>query len=483
VKRWLLRIAIALAIAAATASAGIFWVLRPPAGLAMPPRGATLDGVTVIEPGRGRAEGRRVVVENGVIASVEAARGDGGPWQGLYVTPGLVDMHVHFPPASLAGQTELFAFLFLAHGVVAVRDAGDVDGTSSEPALRGIAEERFPGPRVQACGPFVDGDPPLWKNSLVARTPDEGRRAVETLASRGYGCVKAYNGLDVATLDAVRETAHARGLPVIGHVPRRVPYELARLDDAQHLIGIPPPDPDRGRLFPFTLEQWELLDDARLTALVDAMLRQRIANTPTLITIDRLFHTRDYARMLREPDVLLLPRFYREVVWNPEGGMSPAAGLGAGEFAMIGRALDVMKRTVKRLHDSGVRLHTGTDSLIAFVVPGASLHRELRLFVDAGLTPEEALAVSTRDSAADLGVPGLGTIAPGAPADLVVFREDPTRSLDALDSIAAVIRDGRLYTREALDAQLVRYRAHYDGVAYDSVATPLVRRALANTRK
>lgn len=482
-KRWLLWIGISTGVAVAAAAAGLFWLLRPPAGLAMPPRGAILDGVTVIEPGRGRADGRRIVVEGGRIAAVEAARGDGGPWQGLYVTPGLVDMHVHFPPASLGGQTELFALLYLAHGVVAVRDAGDVDGTSSEPALRGIAAERFPGPRVQACGPFVDGDPPLWKNSLVARDPEEGRRAVEALAGRGYGCVKAYNGLDEATLDAVREAAHARGLPVIGHVPRRVPYERARLDDAQHLIGIAPPPDDLLLPFPAILAQWERLDDARLTALVDAMLRQRIANTPTLITIDRLLHSRDYPRMLREPDVQLLPRFYREVVWNPDGGMSPAAGLDADDFAMIGRAFEVMKRTVKRLHESGTRLHSGTDALIAFVVPGASLHRELRLFVEAGLTPEAALAISMRDSAEDFGVPGLGTIAAGAPADLVVFREDPTRSLDALDSIAAVIRDGRLYSREALDAQLARYRAHHDSAVYDAIVTPLVRRALASTRR
>jgi hypothetical protein len=165
------------------------------------------------------------------------------------------------------------------------------------------------------------------------------------------------------------------------------------------------------------------------------------------------------------------------------GGTSPAAGLGAGEFAMIGRAFDVTKRAVKRSHESGARLHTGTDVLIAFGVPGASLHRELHLFVDAGLTPEEALAVSTRDSAADLGVPGLGTIAPGAPADLVVFREDPTRSLDALDSIAAVIRGGRLYGREALDDKLARYRARYDGALYDAIVTPIVRRSVASTRK
>jgi type III secretion protein V len=63
---------------------------------------------------------------------------------------------------------------------------------------------------------------------------------VRRIADEGFECVKAYNGLDRATLDAIRDEATALGLPVIGHTPARVPYEQARLDDTQHLIGIAP---------------------------------------------------------------------------------------------------------------------------------------------------------------------------------------------------------------------------------------------------
>ncbi len=476
------RILLSLVAALAVVAAGLYWVLKPPPPLPLPPQGAVLNDVTVIQPGVSRAEHQRVVVEGGAIRSIEPATDDAGPWSEGFVLPGLVDMHVHFPPSTLPGQTELFAFLFLYHGVTTVRDAGDVDGTATDPARRGVAEGWFPGPRILACGFFVDGDPPLWKHSLVARNPEEGRRAVATVAERGYDCVKVYDGLDAETLSAIRDAAKERGLPVIGHVPRRVPYEEARLDDAQHLIGIPPPGEDPGLRFPLILVNWEKLDDARLDALIAESVRSGIANTPTLVTVDRLIHTEDYARMLQEPDVQLLPRFYREVVWNPQGGTSAAGDLGPAGFAMVRRAFETMKRTVHRLYEGGVRIHTGTDTLVAFVVPGASLHRELRLLVDAGFTPEEALALSMRDSAADLGVPGLGQLAPGAPADLLVFREDPTQSLDALDSLAGVMRDGRLYPRAALDAQLARYRAHYDGTLYDAIVTPLVRRVLAATR-
>ena len=63
---------------------------------------------------------------------------------------------------------------------------------------------------------------------------------------------------------------------------------------------------------------------------------------------------------------------------------------------MVRAAHRAQLRTVKRLHEAGVELHTGTDTLVAFIVPGAALHRELRLLAQAGLTPEQALAVSTR---------------------------------------------------------------------------------------
>jgi hypothetical protein len=264
-------------------------------------------------------------------------------------------------------------------------------------------------------------------------------------------------------------------------VPRRVSLEEARLDDVQHLTGVPLPS-DVELRFPHRLRDFETLDDARLERVIEVSLANGSAHTPTLVTVDRLIHSEQLAELLELPELRLLPRFYREVVWSPQGGTSVAGQLDGEGFAMLRRAFAVMQRTLRRMGERGVRLHTGTDTLIAFVVPGASLHRELRLWVEAGFSPEEVLRASARDSASDLGVPGLGELRPGAPAELLILREDPTQSLAALDTIAGVVRDGRLYTRAMLDAQLARYRRHYDGTLYDAVVTPIVRRVLARTR-
>jgi imidazolonepropionase-like amidohydrolase len=473
-----------LAIALASAALLFFASLRPPPPLAAPRQGLRLSDVTLIEPGVARAERRSLRVAGDRIEAIEAAREDpGDPFRGAFVLPGLVDLHVHFPPAAIPGQTELFALLFLRHGVTAVRDAGDVDGTASEPARRGAAEARFPGPRVFACGPFVDGEPPVWRNSRVVRTPEEARRAADEIADAGFDCIKAYDRLAAGALAALREAAHRRGLPVIGHVPWRVAFEEARLDDVQHPSGIaragdalPPP-------YPEDQAAWLTLGDARLDFAIAESLRQGIAHTPTLVTRERLAGLRDYARMREEADAQLLPRFYRDLLWNPDGGITPAARLRSADgFAMLAAALEAQLEAVARMHAAGVRLHTGSDTLTAFTVPGASLHRELRLFVRAGLSPEQALALSTRDSAQALRVPALGSLAPGAPAELLILREDPTLDLAALDTLLGVVRGGRLYTRAALDADLARRKRHFEGSLFDRVTTWLVRRAIAANR-
>lgn len=476
-----------LALSLASAALLFYAALRPPPPLAPPRPGVVLSDVTLIEPGVLRAAHRRLIVSGERIDAISEARGDpGDPLRGVFVLPGLNDLHVHFPPAALPGQTELFALLFLRHGVTAVREAGDVDGTASEPAQRGAAEGRFPGPRVLRCGPFVDGEPPRWQNTRVVRTPEEARAAVEAIADAGLDCVKAYDELGADALAAAREAAAQRGLPVIGHVPWRVPFEQARLDDVQHLMGVAPEGEGHPPPFPQRLASWLELDDARVDFVIAQSLRLGIAHTPTLVARERLaagMRERDWERMRSEPDALLLPRFYRELLWSPLRGINRAASLRTdADFAMVEHSLERALHTVARMHAAGVRLHSGSDVLNPFVVPGASLWRELRLFVAAGLTPEQALAISTRSSAEALRVPELGRLAVGAPAELALYREDPTRDLAALDTLAGVVRGGRLYTREALDADFERRRRHFEDPLYERVTGWLVQRAIARNR-
>ena len=113
--------------------------------------------------------------------------------------------------------------------------------------------------------------------------------------------------------------------------------------------------------------------------------------------------------------------------------------------------------------------------LTPFQVAGESLQRELSLLVEAGLTLEEAWFAATIAPAAALGFAKPELFEPGALADLLVFRRDPSRDLAALDSLEAVVAQGRLYPRPLLQSYLERYGAFYHSGPVDWLTMTLSR--------
>jgi hypothetical protein len=447
----------------------VLGLLAPPTPLQPPERGARFESVTIVNPGVGRAAQRRVTVEDGRIASIEASD-TGEP--GGYLLPGLVDMHVHDADTSIDGQQDLFSLLYLAHGVTAVRNTGG--GTDQLAHRERIARGEVIGPRIFACGPLHDGKPPIWEFSTVVETPEQAEAAVAFVAGSGFDCVKVYERLLPEVQAALVGAARARGLPVVGHVPDRVRFEDAGVDDVQHLRGLERAEPREPVLDPVgrvrrRVEDWAALGVERIDSVVRTSLAQGIAHTPTLVLLDRVSRLDRVDEQMAEPVMRLLPRFYSALVWDPRG-FPWHEGFDAAYWPLAREATQNARRMVAALSRAGVRIYAGTDVGNPFLVPGASLHEELRQLVAAGLTPEEAWVAATRAPGESLHVPGLGTLAPGAPADLLLFREDPTRDLAALATLEAVVADGRLYRRGTLDDALRAAQRVYRGWVYDTVS-------------
>jgi imidazolonepropionase-like amidohydrolase len=450
-----------------SAAAALGFALRPPE-LAVPEPGGVLAHVTVVNPGAGRLVDHTLVVEGARIGSLRASRPDEPPgaWPGRFVLPGLIDLHVHHPPPFAFAERDLFALLFLAHGVTAVRDTGSIAG-SLIPQRDRIARGERPGPRLFTCGPILDGEAALWPGSRVVVDRESARAAVDELAREGVDCIKVHNAILLEPYEAVAEAAAAHGLPLVAHLPVVVPLERLRGAELQHMMGLH--------------YDWRDLPDERVAGYVRRSLEAGVRHTPTLVVFARAAQLDRLESLRGDPAAQLLPRYYRELLWDP--AVDPYVGrLSPGAWTSLLPRVEAMQRTVRALEAAGVPVYAGTDALNPFVVPGASLHEELRLLAAAGLTPERVWRMATRDAGAALRVPGLGTLEPGAPADLLVFRDDPTRDLAALATLEAVVARGRLYPRAELDAAVARWRAHFESPLYDALSMSLARVLLAVAR-
>lgn len=449
---------------------------RPPQ-IQVPPPGLVLRDVVVVNPGQARLPHQTLVVEGDRIVSIASEppplskplpQVDGA---GAWVTPGLIDMHVHIPPLS----RELVNLLFLAYGVTSVRETGDADGSTWE-ARRRIQAGRIPGPRIFASGPVLDGDPPFLFTSWKVRNAAEACKAVAALARQGADFIKVHHKLSAEALAAIREAAAAHGLRVVGHIPESVPFEQAQIWDVQHLDGLVPyPQPSETLLD--VQKKWRDLDPARIDFYVRTSVEQGLAHTPTLVTSEALIRMAD-AHTGDDPAVRLMPRYYRDGTWDRR--TMPLFRHFTDE------TLDVMKQAmgrgqdiVRRLDRAGVRLHLGTDTAaMPFTVPGESLHREFRLMLEAGLSLEAVWQAGTSAAGASLGLPKLGVVQAGAPADLLIFEQDPTASLTALATLKGVVAAGRFYSREFLDEAIARHRERFERPAHEKFALAFIRLSL-----
>jgi imidazolonepropionase-like amidohydrolase len=465
----------------------ILWMLRPPHLDAPARSNGIFRDVTLVEAGRPARVGRTLRIEDGFIAEISegsnpveatSAANDGtGSFGGLYVSPGLTDLHVHYPPRIAVGNAELWSLLLLSHGVTSIRETGSIDGSifAVRDAIRAGA---FPGPRIFACGAMLDGERPSFPSNRVVATAAEARDAVEELAGKGADCIKAYNMLEPKALEAITETAAAHGLPVIGHAPHSVPFEESGLVDLQHGTGAVIVDRARVGRSDFLDVDWKSMDEDRIAYVAGVSRELDIAHTPTLVNarMRRLLADDKLAKRAMEEDSGLrhLPRFWAGA-WSAIWGAPFGSGDGPGKaHHAIARSRHEFFRARQAamtvgLHARGVRIHAGTDTLMPYVAPGSSLLGELDDLVAAGIDAEAVWAIATRGAGRSLSIEGLGRLEVGAPADLVFTRSDPTGNLAAFREVEAVVADGRLYRRAELDAMLAKADAHFRGAFYSTV--------------
>jgi Amidohydrolase family len=244
---------------------------------------------------------------------------------------------------------------------------------------------------------------------------------------------------------ALEQACARHGLKIMGHVPAGLSYEDARIAEVQHFFGVPErPTLERDTLINRSCD-WHKVDQRRMDAIVQATLKHGIANTPTIVTNHRMLCYRDFDAARRRDDMKYVAPFYPDVVWHPERGRLNNRIPSDYLDRQVVPAIAKKQQLAKMLFDAGAKLYLGTDVAQPFVLPGLSLQEEMQLFAEAGIGVEQVWKLATREAGERLGVSGLGRIEAGAPADILLFRRDPTATLDNLASLEAVIAAGKLY--------------------------------------
>ena len=426
-------------------------------------------GVTAINPARGRQEAQSIAIADGEIAAISAAKPTASEFSGCFALPGLIDMHVHLPPDNVLKLTPGAALLYLLHGVTTLRDAGDLDGMTIDAAHRLSGDGVYPVPRLFYCGPFVGAGRAMFKNTVLMEDASDAsaEAAAQRVKATGATFMKFYDGLTEPMIRALERACARHGLKIMGHVPAALAYEEARIAEVQHFFGVPKPSTlERDALLNRSCD-WHAVDEIRMDEIVEYSLKFGIANTPTIVTNERMLCYRDYEAAPRQPEFKNVPAFYLDVVWHPERGRLNNRLPRDYIERQVVPAIAKKQRLTKKLFDAGARLFLGTDVAQPFLVPGKSLQEEMALFASAGIGLEQVWQLATANAGERLGVEGLGQLKAGAPADILLFRHDPTENLEHLSSLEVVIAAGRLYRTADLK------RATEDQAAY--FASPLIR--------
>ena len=400
---------------------------------------------------------------------------------GKFLIPGLWDMHVHTWYPDVA-----FPTLFVANGVTGIRDVhGPWDHFEKIKQWRqDIASGKIIGPRILAAGPLVDGPKSAIKpQHLEVANPSAGREAVDTLKRRGADLVKVYDWLSRDSYYAVVDEAKNKGMPYTGHIPYAISgAEASRAgQDIEHLLGILLSVSTREAELRQALVEGKVQQDAK--EMMDTFSKEAASNlfatfakngtwvTPTLVIVWK--NLKAFAQ--DDPDFIArnkyIPVAYREAThpilkdvprlrdwgkWDPKTVFHTSEEV-ATQKARFEKYLEI----VGGMRRAGVRLMAGTDTgAKAFLVPGFSLHDELFLLVQAGLTPMEALQAGTRNPAEHLGLADkLGTVQQGKIADLILLDADPLQEIRNTQKIAAVVVGGKFISKSSLQQMLTEVQA------------------------
>jgi Amidohydrolase family len=378
---------------------------------------------------------------------------------GKYLIPGLWDMHVHTAFVSPAWDEKVIYPLYIANGVTGVRDMGGDPDVLDRRRGR-IDGGELLGPHLVLAGPFLARGK-SDQQTIAVNTPEEARRAVDTVKGRGEDFVKILSNIPRDAYFAIADE---------GHVPYSVSVReavTAGQRSIEHLTGIllacssheedlraremtALASHDYGAYQKLGSQVMATYDPAKAHALFLQIAKSSTWQVPTLVWTQASSRIDDPS-LEGDPRLKYVPASVRQQ-WKPATLMKNTSPEELAELKVeAARVVELVKAT----HDAGGRFMAGSDGPDPYVFPGFSLHDELEWLVKSGFTPLQALQAATFNPALFLAkLDKYGVAEREHTADLVLLDANPLQDIHNTRKIFGVVLGGNYYSREALDKML-----------------------------
>lgn len=358
---------------------------------------------------------------------------------GQTLLPGLIDAHTHIIFGTALKQALIFGVtteldMFTDYRVIqSLKQQQETSTGSTIAGLRsaGILATAPGGHGTEYGLPIPTLTKPEEAEAFVEARLAEGSDYIKIVYDDGSTFGFTTPTLDKATMAALVEAAHKHGKLAIVHI---MSYAQAHdalevgADALAHLFVDRSPDEDFGH---FVAEKHAFVIPT-LTVL------ESVCGIPTGTSLATNSHLQPY---LSKEDKAYLQR--------------PFPGLAAN----ASQHYTVAEETVRQLKTAEVPILAGTDAPNPGTLHGASIHRELELLVQAGLTPTEALAAATSVPATIFGLADRGTLAPGLRADILLVQGDPTQAITATRAITGIWKEGVRLNRETYKEEIIQQQA------------------------
>jgi imidazolonepropionase-like amidohydrolase len=341
--------------------------------------------------------------------------------KGLTLLPGLIDSHFH-----IDGDGSLPA-LYLSHGITSLRDPGQ--WIEAYDAARKAAA---PVPRLFLCGPHLDSPPPAYPaDSYIVRDADETRLAVNRFVDDGASAIKVYFRLPLALMKVAIETAHSRGVPVMGHL---------EIVDARDAIKAGIDGIEHATSFGTALLPLRDAEKYRQAVLADNNARRegryQVWNSIDLNTQQ----AKVLFKLIVDRGVVVSPTL---AVFERQPGDKDTTDIHVHAFKQMETFVGLVKK-------AGAKVVVGSHSDVPHAKRGWAYQRELELLVDSGLTPMEAIGAGTIENARYFHIEDrLGSVEPGKIADLVLVEGDPLKNIANMRRVKRVMLNGKWQQAES----------------------------------